>query len=962
MDNKNIRALETELRRKIKGDVLFDDVSLYLYSTDASLYQIQPIGIVLPREKEDIIQSIRTAAKYGVSILPRGGGTSLAGQTVGHSLIIDCSKYMNAILELNADEKWVRVEPGIVRDELNDQIKQTGLHFTPDVATSNRATVGGMVANNSAGTHSIIFGKTVDQVIELHAVLGNGDEVVFTELSEDEYQKKIKQDDAEGKIYQVVRSVIQTNEEEIRTRYPKIMRRSGGYALDELLDQEKWNIGKLICGSEGTLAFVTEAKVSLAPLPEATGILIAHFDDLYDALRAVAPVVDDAPAAVELLDRAVVNLAAQNLETAELTTLVQGDPTALLLIEFFGNDENEVATKINQLSKKLKNELKVSACTHALSSADQAAIWKARKAGLGLLMGMKGDYKPLAFIEDAAVPVKVLPEYIRDVNEVLHEYKRDVIIYAHVSVGLIHVRPILNIKQDEDVEIMRKISEQVLDLVMRYGGMMSGEHGDGLVRSFHNKKFFGPKLYEAFHEIKNAFDPHRIFNPGKIIDAQSIEKNLRIGPRYNTRSIHSHFHYAEDQGFNRAVEMCTGVGACRKTLNGTMCPSYMVTKDEEHSTRGRANALRAALTGKISSEQFTTKRLYDVFDLCFACKGCKAECPSNVDVAKLKYEFLAHYYDEHGTPLSVMMFSRPDILGRLSVPFAGIVNRLLKSHTGRFAIEKLLGVDRRRTLPFFANSTFEHWFKHHHVNGQENKRPQVVLFDDCFLNYYETEIGIASVRVLEALGFEIILAKAGCCGRAQISNGLLRTARPAAESVVDKLSQYVDQGLTIIGCEPSCVSAVKEDYPDLVRDVPKAKKVAENFIFIEDFVMQELHQNSTKNAFQALNQEVLYHGHCHLKALYGTGTSKGVLSKAAGCSVTEVDSGCCGMAGAFGYEKKHYDISMKAGERRLFPAVKSLQEDNVVVANGFSCRHQIEHATGRNARHAIEVLADALVE
>ncbi len=934
----------------------------HLYSTDASLYEIPPIGVIIPRDQDDVVQTLRTAAKYGAPILPRGGATSLAGQTVGEALVLDCTKYMNALLEFNVEERWARVGPGIVRDVLNAQLKPYDLHFTPDVATSSRATVGGMIANNSAGTHSIVFGKTVDQVLELRAVLANGEVVDFKALTPQEYDKKCGQQDFEGNLYREVRRLVNENADEIRARFPKVMRRAGGYNVDLLLEEENWNLAKLICGSAGTLAFITEAKIRLEPLPKATALLMAHFKDIFDAVRAVEPLLKHQPAAVELLDRPILDLAAKNLEVRKYCTFVEGEPEALLMIEFFGDTPAEVAARMEQAHAELITQRRAYACTRAVGAKEQANVWFVRKASLGLLQGLKSDFKPTEFIEDAAVPVAVLPQYLSEVVELVRRHQREVTMYAHVSVGLTHVRPFLNLKQAEDVKIMRSISEGVLDLVLKYGGMMSGEHGDGLVRSYLNEKFFGPKLYQAFREIKRAFDPQGLLNPGKITDAQGIEENLRVGPHYHPHPMHTHFHYLEDGGIERAVEMCTGVGECRKVLGGTMCPSYMVTRDEEHSTRGRANALRAAMTGKFGLQGFGDKRLYEVFELCLACKGCKAECPSNVDMAKLKYEFLAHYYDEHVIPPSTLLFSRPDLLGKFAAPFAGFANRMLKNGVVKKLLQTFLGLDGRRDLPMYARETFTQWFKKHEAaQNREAQRPLVALFNDTYLTYHEPEIGIAAVRVLEAMGYRVVLANAGCCGRALISNGLLRTARGQAEMVVDRLAEFAEQNIPLVGCEPSCVSAIKEDYLDFVRDLPKARRVAENFFLVEEFVVRNWDEKKHGAKFKKLQQTLLYHGHCHLKALFGTTASKDALAQAAGCFVNEVDSGCCGMAGAFGYQKKHYDISMKIGERRLFSEVNKLPQDQRVVANGFSCRHQIEHGTGRKAKHAIEILAEALL-
>ena len=962
MAQTNLEQLEKELQRKLNGEVAFDHMTRKIYSTDASLYEIEPLGVITPRDENDIVQTIRTAAKYNAAILPRGGGTSLAGQTVGEALVLDCSKHMTAVREVNVEERWARVEPGIVRDVLNAQLKEHGLHFTPDVATSSRATVGGMIGNNSAGTHSIVYGKTVDQVIALRAALSNGEVVEFKALTPTADEKKCGQEDLEGNIYREVRRLVNAHADEIRARFPNVMRRAGGYNVDLLLGEENWNLAKIVCGCEGTLALVTEATVRLEPLPKATALLMAHFKDNFEAVAAVEPMLKYNPAAVELLDSPILKLAAQNLEVRKYCTFVEGEPEALLMIEFFGDTAEEVRARLELAHAELTQKHRAYACTRAFSAKEQANVWYVRKASLGLLQGLKSDFKPTEFIEDAAVPIAVLPQYLREVVDLIHRHEREVTMYAHVSVGLTHVRPFLNLKQEEDVRIMRSISEGVLDLVLKYGGMMSGEHGDGLVRSYLNEKFFGPKLYQAFREIKRVFDPQGRMNPGKIVDAQGIEENLRIGPHSNGHDPHTHFHYLEEGGFRRAVEMCTGVGECRKVLGGTMCPSYMATRDEEHSTRGRANALRAAMTGKLGVKGFGDERLREVFDLCLACKGCKAECPSNVDMAKLKYEFLAHYYDEHRIPLSTYLFAHPDVLGKLAAPFAGLVNRTLQKTGVRKLLQTTLGIDARRTLPLYAKETFARWFAKNAAHDSiDDTRPRVALFNDTFMNYHEPELGIAAVRVLEAMGYRVVLAQAGCCGRALISNGLLRSARLRAETMVDRLAELAEKKIPVVGCEPSCVSAIKEDYLDLVRDLAQAKRVAENLFLIEDFVARNWDAQKHAARFKPLAQEVLYHGHCHLKALYGTQASKAALQQVAGCTTQEIESGCCGMAGAFGYEKKHYEISMKIGEPRLFKKIESAPHEQRVLANGFSCRHQIEHGTGRKAKHVIEMLAEALV-
>lgn len=950
-----IASLETDLRKSIAGDVLFDDVNRWLYSTDASLYEIRPVGVVVPRNRSDISESIRIAAEHGVSILPRGGGTSLAGQTVGASLVLDCSKYMNRMLELNEDERWVRVQPGLVRDELNSAIRFTGLHFAPDVATSSRANIGGMIGNNSSGTHSIVHGKTVDQVLDLRAVLSNGEEVLFEPLGPDAWNEKCRLETLEGRIYRELDSILSEHSDEIRAKFPKVMRRVGGYNLDELLDPNERNLAKLITGSEGTLACITDARLKLEPLPRHTAMLIVHFSGLIESLRAVVPILKLRPAAVELLDRIIIDLARQNLQSKKTMSFLEDEPDALLLIEFFGDSADEVKNKIAETETVLRSQNLGFAFVAMTSPEEQQNIWEMRKAGLGIMLSMRGDAKPMPFIEDACVPPEHLADYIEKVIEIVHRHKRTVSMYAHASVGVLHVRPILNLKKPADVRILKNISDEVFDLVVGYGGSWSGEHGDGLVRSAYNERFFGPVLYETFKRIKKVFDPENRFNPGKIVDAQDMRENLRIHPEYQTESVSTFFRFEQDGGIAAAAEMCSGVGACRKTLTGTMCPSYMVTRDEIHSTRGRANALRAALSGKIGAKNLADEKLYPVFDLCLGCKGCKTECPSNVDVAKLKYEFLAHYYEAHGTPLSVRLGSRPDALGRLGSRLPAVLNRLIRLP----GIAGLMGFDPRRRLPSFPHQRFEDWFSRRRpTSGLPDDRPRVALFNDTFMNYYEPGIGTAAVRVLESRGFAVEVLNIGCCRRPQISSGLLAKARPASEALVEALFPYAGKHIPVLGCEPSCVSAIKDDYLDFVRNGDKASAVAENFHLIDDFInTAPAKKTPGRKACGAAG--MVYHGHCHMKALFGTAGSRAVLEEVSGGPVIEVDSGCCGMAGAFGYEKKHYAISEQIGDRRLFPAVRANPEA-VVVANGFSCRHQIEHFTGRRARHTIEILAEAL--
>lgn len=964
-------ALEIALRTGIRGEVRFDDVSRGLYATDASIYQIDPIAVVVAKDRDDVIHAMRVAAERGLRILPRGGGTSLAGQTAGEAIVIDVSKYMNEVLETNEKERWVRVQPGRVRDELNAILAPTGLHFAPETATSNRANIGGMIGNNSSGTKSIIYGKTVDHVLELDIVLPTGEELHTRPMSREEWEEIAARDDREGEIYRRVRELIEANREEIERRYPKVMRRVGGYNLDAFPEEGPWNLSHLIVGSEGTLATVLEAKLNLEPVPKTKVVSVAHFESVSEALRAVVQIVPHGPSAVEILDRTVIGLAKENLETRKLTGWVEGDPDAVLIIEFFGDTKDEAEGKLETLIDELHEKGLGYAYPVMRGAAAQQEVWNVRAAGLGLMLGMKGDAKPTAFIEDSAVPLEVLPEYIEQVLEVCASVDVPVAMYAHASVGLIHVRPILDLKQARDIERMKIISEKTFELVQHYGGSWSGEHGDGMVRSYMNERFFGEQLYGVFREIKQLFDPEGLMNPGKIVDAPGMDENLRFGPEYKVPERRTYYHYREDGGFDRAVEMCTGVGACRKTLGGTMCPSYIATRDEDHSTRGRANALRLAMSGQLGPEAMAGDELYRVYDLCLSCKGCKAECPSNVDVAKLKGELLAHRHEKKGATLEDRFFGfSPDLARIAAGPLAPLVNRGGSWKWARAAMEAVTGVDRRRPLPAFAEETFPAWFDRRAMENPKapgDAERTVVLFDDTFINYHEPHVGRAAVRLLEALGYRVELARAGCCTRTLISKGFLEQARERGTKTLRRLKAFTDRGLPVVVCEPSCLSALTDDLPDLVRDVAMAKRVAEQTMMIDVFLQREVEAGRIDEAIlEALKSKregahYLIHGHCHQKALYGTASMKALLGQHAAAKVEEIPSGCCGMAGSFGYEKDHYELSMQIGEDRLFPAVRTMNDETQLIACGFSCRHQVKDALGAEARHFVEVMAD-LVE
>ena len=958
-DDAKHLALEADLRRGIRGEVRFDARARTLYATDASPYEIEPIGVVVPRDRDDAIAAVRICARHAVPILPRGGGTSLAGQTVGRAVVLDVSKYLTDILAIDPEARTATVEPGVIRDALNDRAATHRLQFTPDVSTTNRAAVGGMVANNSAGTRSIKYGKSVDQVIAMTCVLADGSVVRFGEVDEATLEAKCGQDDLEGDIYRTVRRIVREHEDEIVARYPKVMRRVGGYNLDEFVEGRPFNLAKLIAGSEGTLALILDVTVELHPIPATRMLAMLHFDSLRGALEAVPHINRHGPSAVELMDRELFELGQRSPALRPLLGWLEGMPEAVLMVEFDGADDDEVRAGVEGLRADPEVGERVFHVHEAWSAAEQREILQFRKDGLGIYATVEGRHKPTPFIEDPAVPPEHLAEYIPAVQELCRELGVDTVFYGHASVGVIHTRPLLDLKTAEGLELFQTIADRTFELVRRYGGSWSGEHGDGLIRSQKNRELFGDTLYEAFREVKRAFDPNGIMNPGKIVDAAPMTESLRYGVGYPPVELDTVFDFGPD-GFLGAVEACTGVGACRKVDVGTMCPSYMATRDEDHSTRGRANILRDALNGRMPGG-LTSQEVYDTLDLCLECKACKAECPSNVDMAKLKYEFLQQHHDTHGVPLATRAIGNVARVAPLGRALAPLANALLPMPAVRWTIEKTLGVDRRREMPAYADESLASWFARRPVADRgvvprPASEARVALFADTWTMYNDTAPGRAAVEVLDALGYHVELVPYGCCGRPQISKGLLRDARAAARRNLDRLAPYVRAGVPIVGLEPSCVTAFQDDYRDLVPG-EEADALADAVVMIETFLAKEWSQGrlDPNGAFEKRSEPLLLHGHCQQKAIIGTAASRALLEWVSD-DVREVDAGCCGMAGSFGYG--HYDLSMAIGERRLFPAVRD--HAGATAADGFSCRHQIHDGTGKRARHVVELLADGL--
>jgi FAD/FMN-containing dehydrogenase/Fe-S oxidoreductase len=957
------RVLQAELKARVVGEVRFDRTARMLYSTDASNYQIEPVGVVIPKTLDDVHAAVELAASHGVPILPRGGGSSLAGQTVGAALVIDFSKYLSRIVNINAEARTVTVEPGINLDNLNNQLKVQGLMFGPDPSSSNRATVGGVIGNNSTGSHSILYGMTGDNVVNVRAALPEGGVVELGPSSAERLATLAAADDPRGRLLTKLLAYRDRYQDLIARDFPPHWRRSTGYSLNEFLKpDDEFSPARLLVSSEGTLATILTATLELVPTPAKTGLVLLQFDELVAAMAATPTILETEPSAVELMDRMLINLTRSQPGFASQISFIHGDPAGVLVVEYYGITEEEIEKKCAHLESHLaKHNVSLSVPPlRVLDAKRQADVWSVRKAGLGLLYSIPGDYKPIPVIEDVSVPVEHLAEYVGAVETMVDGYGTTAAYYAHASAGCLHIRPLVNLKLVEGVEAMKEMASAAAELAHRFGGVMSGEHGDGLQRSELNELIFGPELYQAMREFKAIFDPLGLMNPGKKVDAPSMTEHLRFGPAYQPLEIRTHLDFSREGGFMAAVEMCNGAAVCRKLKAGTMCPSYMATEDEQDTTRGRANALRNALAGRIFEESdFTSHETYDVMDLCISCKACKTECPSSVDMAKLKTEFLAHYYDKHGTPLRARAFGNIHTISKLSSPVAPLANLVLRTPLSR-PVMRAMGVHPERRLSPFAWDTFtRRW--HKRVGSRKTPRETrgaVVYFHDTFATYNYPKIGLAAVDLLEAAGFEVIVEeRRACCGRPMISKGLIDEARRSAHRNVAVLAPHAKLGIPIVGTEPSCILTLRDEYLDLLPNNPDAQAVADQAFMIDEFLAKlEADDNLGIAWKEGRSPNVFFHGHCHQKALIGMAPSMQLLA-ASGCRASESGAGCCGMAGSFGYEAEHYDVSRKIGEERLFPAVDATAPSTVIAIAGVSCRQQIEHFTGRRTKHIAEVLA-----
>jgi FAD/FMN-containing dehydrogenase/Fe-S oxidoreductase len=963
------------LSQRVSGDLRHDRLSRQLYSTDASIFQVMPYAVLVPEVEEDVHAAVELAAAHRVPLLPRTAGSSLAGQAVNKALVIDFTRHLNQILELNVEEGWIWVQPGIVLDELNYYLRQYGLQFGPDPASSNRAAMGGIVSNNSTGSHSILYGMAADHVLEMRVILSDGTSAHLGPLSPAELALAEQRSGLEGEIYRRVRTLTSdaANQEIIRKGTPRHWRRCGGYNLDRFTgdgasfqwpQDPRFNLANLISGAEGGLAVITAVKLNLVPLPKRTALAIIPYDSLYEALASVPAILEVEPSAVELLDNLGLTLCRDVPEYARLLqTFVVGQPNCVLITEFYGESEADLRHKVERLERHLRDQaVPATTIVPALDGPLQNNVWTVRKVGLGLMMSIKGDYKPIPFIEDAAVPVQHLAEYVTRIEQFCNDLGTNVAYYAHASAGCIHIRPLINTKKAEEVAKLPQITSFSVELLGQYGGSLSSEHGDGRARTWMNETFFGKPLYDLYCQVKDIFDPLCLLNPGTVVEGAPMTENLRYGPAYTVLPLHQHLDFREDMGFHRAVEMCNGAGICRKRTTGTMCPSFMVTREEAHSTRGRANALRAAISGQLPDLTLTSREVYEIMDLCISCKACKAECPSSVDMAKIKTEFLAHYYDDHGTPVRARLFGDIARFSRLaSGPLAAVANRLVVNPAVLALLQPLLGISNKRSLPPFAAEPFTSWYRRHHAaHSSRHALRRVVLFNDTFNTYNDPHVAIAATEFLQAAGFDVLLPGHRCCGRPQFSKGLIAEARAAARNTVDRLAPFAAAGIPIVGLEPSCLLILRDEYFSLLPDDPRVAEIAAVSLTFEEFVAGLASRGELRVTFSDEPQELLVHGHCHQKALVGTGPMHQVLTLPRNYRVEEVDSGCCGMAGSFGYEAEHYEISQLIGERILFPAVRASDAETLIVAPGTSCRHQIAHGTGRQALHPAEVLRAAL--
>lgn len=961
----------------LDGDLKYDSITRTIYSTDASVYREMPVAVIWPDNASDLKKILNFASEEKITVTLRAAGTSLAGQVVTSGLVVDISRYMNRILEVNPHEKWVRVEPGVVLDELNMKLKEYGLFFGPETSTSNRCNIGGMAGNNACGSHSVIYGSTRDHTIELKTILSDGTEAIFSSVDRETFDLKCNTDTLEGRIYRNIKDILSANEnrKSIRDEFPDplIPRRNTGYALDLLLDSrlfsdestKDFNLTNLLVGSEGTLAITTEIKLNLVSLPPANKALVCiHLNQRNESFKANLIALKYGPSAVEMMDDRILSLTEENISQRRNRFFVDGKPGAIVIVEFLGETQEELDITID----KLVNDLKKSGYGYSypvVKGKDISKVWDLRKAGLGVLSNMKGDSKPVTVIEDTAVGVNQLPQYMDEFEKMMISYGKDTVYYAHIGTGELHLRPVLNLKDMEDIRLFRILGTETAKLVKKYRGSMSGEHGDGRLRGEFIPIIIGEKNYELLRQIKQCWDPDNILNPGKITDTKPMNTCLRYAPGQPTPQLETYFDFSQTDGIIRAAENCNGSGDCRKSdlIGGVMCPSFMATSDEKNTTRARANVLREYLSKK-DEDPWGHQQIYEILDLCLSCKGCKSECPSNVDISKIKSEFLQHWNDRHGISLRTRMIANIHSINKVGSLLPSFFNFFAANRLFSSVLKKVAGFAQQRSIPLIYKVTLRKWLKKNLVAlNPVSPIGKVCLFIDEFTDFNDTETGIKAVKLLTSLNYEIIIAENEVSARTFISKGLLRKARKTIRKNITLFHEIINENLPLIGIEPSAILGFRDEYPELSgRDMKeKAMKLAENCLLVDEFIIKEFNAGRiSRDSFTGDNKELLLHTHCQQKAIASSSSTISALSIPLNYKVREIKSGCCGMAGSFGYEKEHWELSNKIGELILFPEIRNSTHESIIVAPGTSCRHHIKDGTGKRAIHPVEVLYGAL--
>lgn len=974
---RNLDAPFSSLKEEIAGELHYDSTWRIMYATDASVYREMPQAVCLPAHAEDVKKLLRFANRYQIPVTARTAGTSLAGQVVAGGIIVDFSKFMNRILEVNTSEKWVRVEPGVVPDDLNRFLKPYGLYFGPETSTSNRCMVGGMVANNSCGANSLIYGSTRDHTLAIHAILSDGSEAEFCQITKEEFDRKCLTNNLEGKIYRHIFNLLSDseNQSEIRLQYPlrQIKRRNTGYALDLLLETdifetggEPFNMCRILAGSEGTLALFKEIKLNLVnPPPAAKLLLCVHLNNVEEALHANLVALKHKPVAIELLDKTILDCSKENFTQNRNRFFVKGDPGAILVVEFAEHEH----TTSNEKAGKLEAELRQIGLGYhfsLVSGSDIGNVWALRKAGLGVLSNMPGDAKPVTVIEDTALPVDHMPEFYRQHTEILRKLNLRCVYYAHAATGEIHMKPILNLKEPDDVKRFRIVAEETARLVKRFGGSLSGEHGDGRLRGEFVPLVLGDKVYRMLVDVKQTWDPHNILNPEKIVAAPSMDTSLRYAPVASPNGLRTVFDYSSNGGMLKAIENCNGSGDCRKpqTAGGTMCPSYQASRSEKDSTRGRANVLREILTQSTKENPFDSSEIAKVMEFCLACKACKSECPSNIDMARYKSEVLYHQQHKNGTPLSYFLQSQISIL-RLFDPISPWLYNLLVNNSATSSLfKRLLGFAAQSTLPEMPTENIKKWMRKNLKDKPLVQRQKTIyFFCDEFTQAYDPGSGITAIKLLKRLGYTVKIPKHRASGRASISKGLLKHATRLANENIQLLRTLISEDSPLVGIEPSAILTFRDEYPALVAQMYKtnAERISHQAFTIEEFLVSESAKgNLSSEMFDKPTHEIFYHGHCHQKAIMGTDFQKQLFDLLPEAQFTVLDCGCCGMAGSFGYEANSYALSQQIAELRLFPAIRNTPPEAIISASGISCRQQIQAGTGRKAVHPVEIFFNSL--